>query len=167
MKPRPEPWVKTHYQIKARCNSKKSRYYKRGILCLITADELRQLWVRDKACDMKKPSIDRIDNKGNYEYSNCRYIEHSENARLGNIGKKLNPKQLETVIKNIDKVNKSRITCRRVSNYLNGKKHKTFNSISEAARYYNTTFKSIRFYCIGLRKKKLFKGFEWRFEDEN
>jgi len=28
---------------------------------------------------MKKPSVDRKDNNGHYEYDNCEFIEHEEN----------------------------------------------------------------------------------------
>ena len=49
----------------------------------MTKDDFKFIWFRDKAHGMKQPSIDRIDNDGNYELSNCRFIEHRENARLG------------------------------------------------------------------------------------
>lgn len=80
-------WVKTYYRILDRCNYKKGisyhKYGGKGVKCLITKDELKYLWFRDKAMDMKRPSIDRIDSCGNYELSNCRYMELSENSRRG------------------------------------------------------------------------------------
>jgi len=82
------PWRGTYLSITQRCGWEKSRYYKRGIKCLITIAELKKLWFRDKAWLLKKPSIDRKDNNGDYIFSNCRYIELVENARLGNIGRK-------------------------------------------------------------------------------
>ena len=82
------PWLKTYYQLRNRCIVKShphySRYGGRGILCLITPIQVWALWVRDKAYTMKKPSIDRINNDGHYEQSNCRYIEMSENIGNGN-----------------------------------------------------------------------------------
>jgi len=79
------PWKFTFKLIKQRCNDESNpsyqRYGLRGIKCLITEGELKELWFRDKAYEMKKPSIDRIDNDGNYCIENCRYIELSENNR--------------------------------------------------------------------------------------
>jgi len=78
------PWKRTLSGIIHRCNhsgcSAYHRYGGRGIKCLITEEELKDLWFRDKAYLMKKPTIDREDNDGNYEYSNCSYIEHYDNT---------------------------------------------------------------------------------------
>ena len=77
------PWRKRLAVIKQRCNNPNNKSYKdygqKGIKCLITSEELRELWFRDKAYNMNKPSIDRIDNDGNYEYTNCRFIEIKDN----------------------------------------------------------------------------------------
>ena len=74
-----------YWDIKQRCtNSKRDnyKYYgKRGIKCLITEDQIKFLWYRDKAYFMKIPSIDRKDNNGNYTLDNCQFIEQSENTK--------------------------------------------------------------------------------------
>lgn len=85
------PWQSRFNSIKNRCNSPTQTnfywYGGRGIKCHITASEIKQLWFRDKAYLMKKPSIDRIDSNGHYEFSNCRFIENIENSRRAHIGK--------------------------------------------------------------------------------
>ena len=77
------PWIKTYWNIVSRCNYKSHSRYKyygaRGIKCLITKEELKILWFRDKAYNLDKPSIDRKNPDGNYTLENCRYIEMSRN----------------------------------------------------------------------------------------
>lgn len=77
-------WKYLLRNIKARCENLNDIYYKdyggRGIKCLINESELKELWFRDQAYNLKKPSIDRIDNDGNYEYGNCQFIEMTENS---------------------------------------------------------------------------------------
>jgi len=79
------------YEARKRCTNVKRNSYKnyggRGIKFLLIRKEVRALWFRDKAYLMKHPSIDRRDNDGDYIYSNCRFIEFSENVRRARVGK--------------------------------------------------------------------------------
>ena len=83
-----KPWYNTLRKIKYRCNNPKNqkwhRYGGRGIKCLITEEELKELWFRDRAYLMERPSIDRKDNDGHYEFNNCRYIEFNINSMKHN-----------------------------------------------------------------------------------
>lgn len=80
-----EPWIPKFWSIKQRCEDMGCggypSYGARGIKCLITKEELKKLWFRDKAWLLKKASIDRINNQGNYTFENCRFIELVENNR--------------------------------------------------------------------------------------
>lgn len=77
------PWYMTLCAIRQRCNYKKNCNYQyyggKGVKCLLTIKDIKSLWRRDKAFNLKKPSIDRINSKGDYTLTNCRFIEHSEN----------------------------------------------------------------------------------------
>jgi hypothetical protein len=77
------PWAYVFYGIKQRCNNQKNSRYKyyggRGIKCLLSKEEVKSLWYRDKAWLLKRPSIDRKDNDGDYTYNNCQFIEQSLN----------------------------------------------------------------------------------------
>ena len=78
------PW-KMHYTLaKARCNNPRNASYKyygaKGISFLLTKEEIKQIWIRDNAQCMLKPTIDRKNSKENYEVHNCRFIEQKENS---------------------------------------------------------------------------------------
>lgn len=72
-------WMRSYRSLKSRC-SYHPRYAGRGIKALITPDDVEFLWKRDGADKMADPTIDRIDNDGNYELSNCRFIERRANS---------------------------------------------------------------------------------------
>ena len=72
------PWAVHYHGAKSRCRN--GKYAKRGVRFLLTMEEVEFMWVRDEAWKLKRPSIDRKDSKGHYEFYNCRFIE-----RLANI----------------------------------------------------------------------------------
>ncbi len=74
-----------YYDIKKRCYNKKHKSYKdyggRGItMCEEWLDDKMKFvtWSLDNGYN-KDLQIDRIDNNGNYEPSNCRYVTRQEN----------------------------------------------------------------------------------------
>lgn len=79
------PWYKHYASTKQRCNDKNYHKYKnygaRGIRLIMTSNDFKELWFRDEAYKMNRPSIDRIDNDGHYEKDNCRFLELGENAK--------------------------------------------------------------------------------------
>lgn len=78
-----KPWFVSFDKAKQRCTNSNNTHYRyyggRGIKFLMTLDDFEFLWFRDKAYEMKRPSIDRIDPDGNYELNNCRFLEYLEN----------------------------------------------------------------------------------------
>jgi len=79
------PWAVSYISAKSRCtnpnNTAYSRYGGRGIKFKLTMLEIKELWFRYKAYNMKTPSIDKINNDGNYEYANCQFMERVDNIK--------------------------------------------------------------------------------------
>lgn len=77
------PWAQRLRHIHGRCNNPKDigfKYYgAKGIKCFLTRLDLKKLWFRDKAWRLKDPVVDRIKPKGNYIFTNCRFIERRTN----------------------------------------------------------------------------------------
>ncbi len=57
-------------------------YGAKGIKVRLTAKDLEIIWKRDKADDLKRPSLDRIDPDGDYCPENVRIIEFNKNSRM-------------------------------------------------------------------------------------
>jgi len=135
------PWKQTLINIKQRCSNPKSIDYKdyggRGIKCLITEDELKKLWFRDKAYEMEHPSIDRKENNSNYTFDNCEFIEMNINSG------KDKPKP-------INQYN------------LQGNFIKTWKSGLDIENTLNFSRSHISQVCSGKRKKA--NGFIWKFK---
>ena len=78
-----EKWLIHYSSAEQRCNNPNKDGYKnyggRGIKFLLSKQEIKKLWFRDKAYLLKKPSIDRKDNNGHYEFNNCEFIENVKN----------------------------------------------------------------------------------------
>jgi hypothetical protein len=81
---RTRPWYTSFANARARCNNTNNPAYKdyggRGIKFLMTLEDFKYLWFRDKAYEMEVPTVDRLDSDSNYELSNCEYVELQENG---------------------------------------------------------------------------------------
>ena len=80
------PWF-SHYiaaygRCNLKCNPKYSSYSKKGIKFKLSINDIQKLWTRDKAWKLKIPMLHRIDNFGDYEYSNCKFLSCSEHSKL-------------------------------------------------------------------------------------
>ena len=73
-------WEKSLLSIKGKMYN--PHYIKKHIKNNITLEELKALWFRDEAEKMKWPVLHRINDNRNYEFNNCKYMEHGEHTRF-------------------------------------------------------------------------------------
>ena len=83
----------TEYQcwrnMKARCDNQNNKNYHnyggRGITYCKRWEKFENFYEDMGSSYKNNLSIDRINNDGDYVLENCRYLEHSENSRLGSL----------------------------------------------------------------------------------
>lgn len=83
---RRNPWNQYLVGARKRCR-RDPHYVKLGIECHLTTAEIKFLWHRDRAAELREPSLDRIDPAGDYVFMNCRFIEFEENRRIAREGR--------------------------------------------------------------------------------
>lgn len=77
---RDKPWLGRWAAAVSRCKSKTTTHGIKGIKVLMTPDEVKAIWRRDKAHKMKFASLDRIDPTWHYHSRNVRFIPRSINT---------------------------------------------------------------------------------------
>ena len=97
------PWKSSWKGAKNRCLPK-GDYHKRGIKFLLTPDEMQELWDVCEADKLKRHSLDRINTKGHYEFSNCQFIELSVNSSKDS--------RKKNKVSTINKISKSSLIAR-------------------------------------------------------
>ncbi len=77
------PYARYLEYARRRCNDPKhpSGYFQKGLVCVLTGEQVKFMYDRDGAAKMKKPSIDRIDATLGYSFGNCRFVEFNFNSR--------------------------------------------------------------------------------------
>jgi hypothetical protein len=140
-----EPWLRILSSIKQRCENKNCKDYldygARGIKCLISKDELKEICVRDNYWNLKQPTINRKDNDGDYCLDNCEIIENAKNTA------ERNKRKLSIPIVQFDLQN----------NFI-----KSWESATVAAKELNINPSNIRHCLIGLTKTAY--KFIWKYQ---
>lgn len=139
------PWIYILYGIRQRCENPKASGYSyyggRGIRCLISEEEIKFLWFRDKAYLLKKPSIHRVNNDGNYCVENCKFIELNQNKPEHTNAKKI------------------------LQFTLDNKFVKEWESLKAASLFYNINYTAI---TQNLQQRsKHCNGFVWKYKEIN
>ena len=141
------PWKVTFKLIKQRCENPKSSNFKyyglKGIKCLITSEELKFLWFRDKAYLMKNTQISRRNHDKDYIFDNCTYIEKLDNVSERN----------------------RRVSSKPILQFdLDGNFIKEWQSATKAGGKMKINNMNINACCLGIQKTAY--GYKWRYKND-
>jgi hypothetical protein len=79
------PWHRLVEYAKRRCTDVEHREYHRyggrGIKCVLTYLECKDLFIRDNGHALNRPSLDRKNPALDYTFDNCQIIEYEENIK--------------------------------------------------------------------------------------
>lgn len=132
--------------IKQRCKNIKSTAYiyygKKGIKNYLSLKDIKFLMKRDHYWDLKNPTIDRKNSKGNYTLNNCEFIELGKNTA------KRNKEYTRTILQYTK----------------NGKFIKEWDSIILASLHYKCTPSNISGVLRGLWHTA--KGYKWKYKEQ-
>lgn len=83
-----KPWMYHLELSRGRCKNHANYNGEKGrkLINILTKEEIEILWFRYKSWELKKPSLNRINNDLGYSFNNCEFIELSLNQSLGNRG---------------------------------------------------------------------------------
>lgn len=145
------PWINSYNNAKQRCENPNNPNYPwwgaRGIQFLLSKKECARLWERDNASQMKFPTIDRIDNNGNYTFNNCQFLENVDNSEKDRYGHWMKNKFIKYT---------------KIGQYsLTGNLIKIWKSQGEASRELNLSQGDIS-HCINGKKVKQVGGYLWK-----
>jgi hypothetical protein len=78
-------WISSYWKAYERCNNPHHKSFKnygaKGIKLLMTQDDFKMVYFKDRAEKMKRAEVHRINNDGHYEISNVVYLEGSDHRR--------------------------------------------------------------------------------------
>lgn len=121
------PWLMSYFGAKSRCNNSNNDHYSwygaKGIKFLLTMNDIKELWFRDKAYLLSHPTIDRKDEKLNYTIDNCQFIERKLNSKFKTTTRHFIHKEDKHYFSTISEVcNFHRITRNTFYEYLKGER---------------------------------------------
>lgn len=117
------PWIIFYYLAKHRVKQSKGHYFSRGLIFDMAVEDFKEMWFRDKAYEMKKPSVDRIDGFIGYIKSNCRFLELEENLRRP---KSNSRPRIKNMIED-EKTKIAKVLCETAQNHYTNRRKTIYN----------------------------------------